>query len=296
MTTDYPVGKALADALVAVRETGAVESLRGLAAVIRTYGTCAPSALDVVADRIEAALAQAPAEGAAAKHWHDLYRKECQLRQDDAARYGQQIVDLEAQAPARNPWQEAVDEARVTAHLGIAADGVTREQATAQLGELIDWHIAVATDPAVNGGFKLVPVAQAPAASQSSSPPSQETPTMTDLIELAKQQAAEIARAGHNGWGNTMLELAAALEAARAERDVIVAEAVKYADKSGRLEAKVERLAEAGRRVTAAFRAHGAAPSFTRQAERWRLECEAAMLSLADDLRDHEQEVGDAQS
>ena len=100
MTTDYPVGKALADALVAVLETGAVESLRGLAAVIRTYGTCAPSALDVVADRIEAALAQAPAENAAAKHWHDLYRKECQLRQDDAARYGQQIVDLEAQAPA----------------------------------------------------------------------------------------------------------------------------------------------------------------------------------------------------
>ena len=67
------------------------------------------------------------------------------------------------QAPARNPWQEAVDEARVTAHLGIAADGVTREQAIAQLGELIDWNIAVATDPAVNGGFKLAPVAQSPA-------------------------------------------------------------------------------------------------------------------------------------
>lgn len=33
-----------------------------------------------------------------------------------------------------------------------------------------------------------------------------------DLIELAKQQAAEIARAGHNGWGNTMLALAATLE------------------------------------------------------------------------------------
>ena len=116
---------------------------------------------------------------------------------------------------------------------------------------------------------------------------------MTDLIELAKQQAAEIACAGHNGWGNTMLELAAALEALRAEREVIVAEAVKCAGKSGRLEAKVDRLAEAGRRVTAAFRAHGEASSFTRQAERWRIECESAMLSLADALRDHEQEVGD---
>lgn len=38
-----------------------------------------------------------------------------------------------------------------------------------------------------------------------------------DLIDLARQQADEIARAGHNGWGNTMTELAAALEAARGE-------------------------------------------------------------------------------
>ena len=65
---------------------------------------------------------------------------------------------------------------------------------------------------------------------------------------------------------------AAEIEALRAEREVIVAEAVKYADKSGRLEAKVDRLAEAGRMVTAAFRAHGEASH----------ECEAAMLSLAD--------------
>lgn len=40
-----------------------------------------------------------------------------------------------------------------------------------------------------------------------------------DLIDFAKQQAAEIARAGHNGWGNTMLELAAALEAAREDAE-----------------------------------------------------------------------------
>lgn len=52
---------------------------------------------------LEAALAQqsspvAPVGVEAAEHWHGLYRKECQLRQDDAARYGQQIVDLEAAA------------------------------------------------------------------------------------------------------------------------------------------------------------------------------------------------------
>ena len=31
-----------------------------------------------------------------AKHWHDLYRTECRTRQDDAARYGQQIAEMEA--------------------------------------------------------------------------------------------------------------------------------------------------------------------------------------------------------
>lgn len=55
-----------------------------------------------------------------------------------------------------NPWQRAVDEERISAHLGIAADGVTNEEARRLLGELIDWHIKVATDPAVNGGYKLV--------------------------------------------------------------------------------------------------------------------------------------------
>ena len=61
---------------------------------------------------------------------------------------------------------------------------------------------------------------------------------------------------------------------------------------NGEWQARVERLAEAGRRVTAAFRAHGEASSFTRQAERTRHECEAAMLSLDAALRDHDQEAG----
>ncbi|KAF1706244.1 hypothetical protein [Pseudoxanthomonas sacheonensis] len=34
-----------------------------------------------------------------AKHWHDLYRKESQLRRDDAARYGEQILVLETATP-----------------------------------------------------------------------------------------------------------------------------------------------------------------------------------------------------
>ncbi|WP_233154808.1 dATP/dGTP pyrophosphohydrolase domain-containing protein [Candidimonas nitroreducens] len=35
---------------------------------------------------------------ASAKHWHDLYRAECRKRQDDAAGYGSQIQDFEADA------------------------------------------------------------------------------------------------------------------------------------------------------------------------------------------------------
>lgn len=93
-----------ADALGAVRETGRLIrdwlvplELGDYRYLISNYNI----------ETLAAALAQAPAENAAAKHWHDLYRKECQLRQDDAARYGQQIVDLEAQAPA---VQEAASE------------------------------------------------------------------------------------------------------------------------------------------------------------------------------------------
>jgi hypothetical protein len=64
------------------------------------------------------------------------------------------------QKQARNPWQEAVDRERVSAHLGIAADGVSVEEAVQQVTELIDWHVQVATDPSVNGGFSLQPVQQ----------------------------------------------------------------------------------------------------------------------------------------
>jgi len=56
-------------------------------------------------EKIDALRARQPkaVPDAAAKHWHDMYRKECQLRQDDAARYGQEIVDLEAALPHRAP-------------------------------------------------------------------------------------------------------------------------------------------------------------------------------------------------
>ncbi len=53
------------------------------------------------------------------------------------------IAHLSA-VPANNPWQQAIDDELVNTHLGIAQDGVTREEAKAQLNNLIAWHIDVA--------------------------------------------------------------------------------------------------------------------------------------------------------
>ena len=55
-------------------------------------------------------------------------------------------------------WLRAIDEALVVAHIGVANANNTYEQAKAKLDNLIGLHVGVATDPAVNGGWKLVPV------------------------------------------------------------------------------------------------------------------------------------------
>lgn len=55
-------------------------------------------------------------------------------------------------------WLRAVDEAMVSSHLGIASASDSYEDAKKKLNDLICWNIDVATDPAVNGGFVLVPI------------------------------------------------------------------------------------------------------------------------------------------
>ena len=57
-------------------------------------------------------------------------------------------------------WLRAIDEALVVAHIGVANASDTYEQAKAKLDSLIGFHVDVATDPAVNGGWKLVPTAE----------------------------------------------------------------------------------------------------------------------------------------
>ena len=55
-------------------------------------------------------------------------------------------------------WLRAIDEALIVTHLGVANSEDTYEQAKAKLDSLIGFHVDEASDPAVNGGWKLVPV------------------------------------------------------------------------------------------------------------------------------------------
>ena len=59
-------------------------------------------------------------------------------------------------------WLRAIDEALIVAHIGVANKSDTYEQAKEKLNNLIRLHVDVATDPAVNGGYKLVPVRLTP--------------------------------------------------------------------------------------------------------------------------------------
>ena len=68
---------------------------------------------------------------------------------------------------------------------------------------------------------------------------------MDDLIEMLRRLAEWPDEADPGTIGAIAGEAADALEEARAEREVIGAEAVKYAERSGRLEARADRLAAA---------------------------------------------------
>ena len=59
-------------------------------------------------------------------------------------------------------WMQAIDEAMVATHLGTAETSDSYDTAKRKLGELIDWHVAVALDDRVNGGWRLVPVDPTP--------------------------------------------------------------------------------------------------------------------------------------
>ena len=73
------------------------------------------------------------------------------------------FIDAALSAPShseqvRCSYAQAAGEALIVANLGVDDSADSFEQANKKLMSLIDWNIQVATDPAVNGGFKLVPI------------------------------------------------------------------------------------------------------------------------------------------
>lgn len=71
------------------------------------------------------------------------------------------LPDLPGAQPAPSVpdgWLRAIDEALVVAHIDVANPDDTYEQARVKLDSLIGFHTDVATDPTVNGGWKLVPI------------------------------------------------------------------------------------------------------------------------------------------
>ena len=90
---------------------------------------------------------------------------ECVVVEKDWPEYEPTWEAIEARVTGAQPapsvpdgWLRAIDEALVTTHIGVANAHDTYEQAKAKLDSLIGFHTDVATDPAVNGGWKLVPI------------------------------------------------------------------------------------------------------------------------------------------
>lgn len=55
----------------------------------------------------------------AAEHWHMLYRAECLKRQDDAARLGQKIIDLEYCECGLEPVEDEIATGKCSACGGL---------------------------------------------------------------------------------------------------------------------------------------------------------------------------------
>jgi len=56
------------------------------------------------------------------------------------------------------PYEKAIDEELICAHIGCVVDGDTIDDARRKLRELIQWHVDIATDERVNGGYRLVKI------------------------------------------------------------------------------------------------------------------------------------------
>ena len=101
-------------------------------------------------------------DGALADRLHESLQRQHKVLMDTG---GYAHAEEQSAPSFQEGWLRAIDEALVVTHLGVANAGDSYEDAKRKLNELICWHVDVAADPAVNGGFKLVPADAQPAPS-----------------------------------------------------------------------------------------------------------------------------------
>lgn len=115
----------------------------------------ARAAVDAACDVLPAIIAAlTPPEGHVVVTRNEAGQAVAVTRQDDEGR----ILSVIAEFGPTAGWAAAADRELVAAELGVANIDDSTDVAAAKLRELIYWHVSVATDPAVNGGYVLVPV------------------------------------------------------------------------------------------------------------------------------------------
>ncbi|WP_337054038.1 hypothetical protein [Pseudoxanthomonas sp. USHLN014] len=167
-------------------------------------------------DAILAAKAAAPAPVALPGSLDDLMKQVAEtfpiaaiVRSLDKAAPGfRGVLEPMKAAPApalKCAWIDAVDHELVNAHIGVADAADTFEVASRKLDELIRWHVAVATDPAVNGGLKLTPVATpAPGVGGAVTPHREWRSALTLAVEVMESEAAMQVEGGHDAYAARM--------------------------------------------------------------------------------------------
>ena len=117
-----------------------------------------PSVISEILDRLEAAEKDVALKERVIDALGSELNAVAKERDELRAKIGVVSTEIVHSYPPPSGWLRAIDEALVVTHLGVANASDTYEQAKAKLDSLLGFHVDIATDPAVNGGWKLVPV------------------------------------------------------------------------------------------------------------------------------------------
>lgn len=89
--------------------------------------------------------------------WVEIHHQDARTATGHVLAFARDLLAKYGQT-APEGWIRAIDDELTSAHLGIADASDSYDEAKVKLFTLLKWHVDVATDPAVNGGWKLVPI------------------------------------------------------------------------------------------------------------------------------------------